>query len=365
MIRLVEVRIPESAERLVIDLLRTGQLAQGATVEAFEHAIAAVVGVDHAIAVSSGTAALVVALQALGIGPGDEVLLPPLTFIASLNAVLESGATARFADIDLDDFTLDVKAVQEQVTDRTVALMPVHLYGQPADMEAIDALASARGIHVVEDAAQALGAKVGARGAGSFGTGCFSFYATKNLTTGEGGMVTTNDAEMARRVRLLRNQGMQARYDYVVPGHNLRMTELQAAVGLAQVAGYGALVERRQSNAARLREGLAGIPGVIALSPRPGRSHVFHLFTVRITEDARRSREAVIQELAARGIDAAAYYPRLVFDYPCFLEHPLVRIDETPNASVAARQVLSLPVHPYLSSSDLDRVIDAMRAVLA
>ena len=229
----VDVR---DAEPLVLEVLRSGALAQGPVVERLERAFAEVVGVRHAVAVNNGTTALVAALQVLGLRPGDEVVTSPFTFAATLNAILEAGATARFADIDEADFAIDPAAVEAVVGDRTAVLMPVHLYGQTADMGPLTAIARRHGLHVVEDAAQAHGAAYEGRGAGSFGLGCFSFYATKNLTTGEGGMITTSDDALADRLRVLRNQGMRERYRYELAGHNYRMTDLHAAVGLPQVA---------------------------------------------------------------------------------------------------------------------------------
>jgi perosamine synthetase len=222
-------------EQSVLDVLRSGQLTQGARVAAFERAFAEFCGVPHAVAVNNGTTALTAALEGLGIGPGDEVLTSPLTFVATVNAVLSTGARVRFADVRAQDFTLDPEAVQDALTARTSVLMPVHLFGQTADMDALVDVAATRQMHLVEDAAQAHGARFRQRAAGAFGVGCFSFYATKNLTTGEGGMVTTRDTDLADRLRLIRNHGMRTRYEYEVVGHNYRMTDLAAAVGIPQL----------------------------------------------------------------------------------------------------------------------------------
>jgi perosamine synthetase len=235
-IPITRVRLGEEEERLVLEVLRSGQLAQGPMVERLEHDFARLCGARHAIAVSSGTTALVAALQALGVGPGDEVVTSPFTFAATLNAILETGATARFADIEPTTFTVDPASVRRRLSPRTRVVMPVHLYGQPADMDRLVAIAADHGSAIVEDAAQAHGATVRGRAVGTFGIGCFSLYATKNVTTGEGGIVTTDDDELAASIRVLRNQGMRTRYSYDVVGHNYRLTDLQAAVGIPQLA---------------------------------------------------------------------------------------------------------------------------------
>ena len=216
----------------------------------------------------------------------------PFTFVATLNAVLHAGASVRFVDVG-DDFILDPDLLAEAIGPRTRAVMPVHLYGCPAAMRRIEAAVAGTGIVVVEDAAQALGAHVGGRPAGSFGTGCFSFYATKNVTTGEGGAVTTDDDEVAETVRLLRDQGQRAWYGYGIPGFNLRMTEMQAALGVAQMGRLADVIEARRRNACLLTEGLAGIEGLVLPVEPPGRFHVYHQYTVRVTPAARRTRDGL------------------------------------------------------------------------
>lgn len=365
MIEVSEVCVGVEEEALVLEVLRSGRLAQGPMVERFEAGFATVVGVRHAVAVSSGTAALVLALQAAGVGPGSEVVTSPFTFAATLNAALHVGATVRFADIRLDDFTVDPVAMERRLGARTAVLMPVHLYGHASDMAAVSRLAEQHGALVVEDAAQAHGATIDGRPVGSFGVGCFSFYATKNVTTGEGGMVTTDDDDIADRVRLLRNQGMRERYRYEVPGHNFRLTELQAAVGVAQLGRLEELTEHRQENARRLTEGLGDIPGLVTPTVRPGVRHVFHQYTVRITEEARCSRDDVAAALGRRGIGSGVYYPTPVFDHPCYRQDDRVRVDPVPNTEQACREVLSLPVHPGVTTRGLDAIVRAVRDLLA
>jgi dTDP-4-amino-4,6-dideoxygalactose transaminase len=358
------VQLGPEVERAVLEVIRSGQLAQGARVAEFERAFAALCGVPHAVAVDNGSTALTAALQALGVGPSDEVLTSPFTFVATVNAVLLTGARVRFADIASADFALDPRSVKDALTDRTSVLMPVHLFGQTADMAALGDLAADRGLHLVEDAAQAHGARCGDTAAGAFGVGCFSFYATKNLTTGEGGMITTADPELADRLRLLRNQGMRARYEYETVGHNYRMTELAAAVGLPQLAGYAQRVALRRRNAARLTERLDGLPGLVLPEVRPGREHVWHQYTVLVTDEARVGRAELAGALAERGVGSGIYYPRLVPDYPCYAEHPLVERSDTPVAARVARQCLSLPVHDGLHPDEVERVAEAVTEVL-
>lgn len=355
----VDVR---DAEPLVLEVLRSGALAQGPVVERLERAFADVVGVPHAVAVNSGTTALVAALQVLDLRPGDEVVTSPFTFAATLNAILEAGATARFADIREDDFAIDPAAVEAAVGDRTAVLMPVHLYGQTADMGPLTVLAARHGLHLVEDAAQAHGAAYEGRGAGAFGTGCFSFYATKNLTTGEGGMITTADDAVADRLRVLRNQGMRARYQYEVAGHNYRMTDLHAAVGLPQVARTDEIAQRRRAHAARLSAGLADVAGLRLPRELPGRSHVWHQYTLLLPEGTDRDR--VVADLAAAGVGSGIYYPRTVFDHDCYRSDPRVVVADVPVAESVARRCLSLPVHHHLTDDEVDIVVARFRAAL-
>lgn len=358
---ITSVRLGEREEALVLQVLRSGMLAQGPMVARLEELFAQLTGTRHAIAVNNGTTALVASLQALQLEPGDEVVTSPFTFVATLNAVLEAGAIARFADISLDDFAVRPDAVEAAAGPRTRAVMPVHLYGQAAPMDLIAEHAARCDLALVEDAAQAVGATIHGRPVGSFGLACFSLYATKNVTTGEGGIVTTNDDSLADRLRLLRNQGMRARYQYELAGHNYRMTDLQAAVGIPQIEQLAYITERRVANANALSEGLSGIPGLVLPAVLPGRTHVFHQYTVRVTADAPIDRDGLVNSLAADGIGAGVYYPRAVYDYECYRAHPRVMISDTRAAEQAAREVLSLPVHPYLKPADLERIVTTVR----
>jgi perosamine synthetase len=356
MIRIAQPLLGEEEEQAVLAVLRSGRLAQGALVRRFEEAFARYIGVREAVAVSSGTAALHVALLAHGIGPGDEVVTSPFTFVATANAVLATGARPVFADVSEEDFNLDPARAGESISERTRALLPVHLYGQAADMEALSALARRHGLALIEDACQAVGASFGGRKAGSFGTGCFSFYATKNMTTGEGGMITTNDPELAARARLLRDHGQRRRYVSETLGYNLRLTEVAAALGLAQLEKLDDFNERRRANARYLTERLTGV-----VTPRelPGRHHVYHQYTIRVS----RGRDALLRYLRDRDIEATVFYALPVHKQPLYRN--LGYAQRLPVAERLSREVVSLPVHPGLSREEVEAVVSAVREGLA
>lgn len=364
MIPVTVVRLGADIEESVLAVLRSGQLAQGKVVAEFEERFADIHGVRHAVAVNNGTTALIAAMEVLGIQPGDEVVTTPFTFVATLNAILGAGATARFADIG-DDYNLRADLAAEQINERTKALMPVHLYGLPVDLDGFETVALERGVFVVEDAAQAVGARYKDRTVGGAGLACFSLYATKNISTGEGGVVTTNDDALADRLRLLRNQGMRARYQYEMAGNNYRLTDLAAAVGLPQLDRVNETTSARQHNAGVLRAGLEGVEG-LQLPPEAGhdRTHVYHQFTVRIADDAPLDRDDFVNALAELGVGSGVYYPKLVYDYDCYRDDPRVIVGDMPNATTIARQVVSLPVHPFLTESELDQIVTAVRKVL-
>jgi perosamine synthetase len=359
-IPITAVVVDAAAEQLVLEVLRSGQLAQGPMVARFEQRFAEICGVRHAVALSNGTVSLVAALVALGIGPGDEVITSPFTFGATINAILEVGATAVLVDISLDDYCIDVHAVDAAITPRTAAIMPVHLYGQMADMVALSKLALARGLAIVEDAAQAHGARCAGSAAGSYGIGSFSFYATKNVTTGEGGMVTTNDDAVADRLRVLRNQGMRGRYDYETVGHNWRMTDIAAAIGLPQLDRLPETNAARQRNAAMLTEGLQSADGLTTPTTAADRTHVFHHYTVRVdAPTGGPDRGALCDRLTRRSVGFGIYYPKTILDHECYRDHPRIVASSVPQARLAASSVVSLPVHPALAEADVDRILDA------
>jgi perosamine synthetase len=360
-IRISQPVIGAAEEALVLEVLRSGHLAQGPMVRRFEELCAVMAGTRHAVALANGTVALEAALRVSGLRAGDEVITSPFTFAATLNAILRCGAIARFADIG-DDFNVAPESVARLVGPRTRVLLPVHLYGLMADMEHISQVAQAHDLQVVEDAAQAHGAQQGAHRAGSFGVGCFSFYATKNVTSGEGGCVTCDDEETASALRVLRNQGMRERYVYERIGENWRMTDVNAAIAVPQLERLEEIIERRNANARALTERLSAGPALLPRVP-DGRTHVWHQYTVLLPEHA--DRDAVVAALEEDGIDAGVYYPALVWDHVAFRDHPGVRRDPTPRAAEAARRCLSLPVHPALSTGDIDRVAASLLHALA
>ena len=331
----------------------------GEEVVALEQELAAYLGVGHALGVSSGTDALVAALMALEIGAGDEVITPTFSFFASAGSVVRVGARPVFVDIDPRTFNLDVEAVAKAITPRTKAIMPVHLYGQAADMTALMAVATARGLAVIEDAAQAIGARDGGTAVGGLGTiGCFSFYPTKNLGAfGDGGLVTTNDPALAERLRLLRDHGQHPKYHHALVGGNFRLDAIQGAVLRVKLPHLAAWTEGRRRNAARYRQlfAEAGLEGEVMLPyERPGVHHVYNQFVVQVP-----GRDRVRAQLTARGIGTEIYYPVPFHRQACFagLGHPL---DAFPEADRAAERVLALPIYAELADAQLQQVVGAV-----
>jgi dTDP-4-amino-4,6-dideoxygalactose transaminase len=339
------------------EVLASGQLAQGAMVEAFERRFAELSQAKEAIAVSSGTAALHVALLAHEVGPGDEVITTPFSFAATGNTILLVGARPVFVDIDPKTYNIDPAAVEAAITPRTKAIMPVHLYGNPADMDRLMAIAEQHHLAMIEDACQAHIAAIRGKTVGSFGTGCFSFYPTKNMTTGEGGIVTTNDPEIAERLRMWRSHGQKERYVHTGIGFNYRMTNLQGAIGVVQVEKLEGWTQRRIENAAFLTDQLKDVaqtPTVL-----PGHRHVFHQYTILVPEGV--NRDAFMKALGERGVGTAVHYPRPIHKQPYYQERGF---DATvPVSEAVAERVLSLPVHPSLSQADLETIAREVTAL--
>lgn len=343
-------------ERAAVDrVMRSGMLAQGPEVAAFEEEFAAHFGLGRTcVAVNSGTSGLHLGLLSAGVKAGDEVIVPSFTFAATANSVALTGATPVFADIARDSFCLDPAAVEAVVTDRTVGIMPVHLYGHPADMPALQAVADRHGLQVFEDAAQAHGASLHGTPVGAFGSfGMFSLYPTKNMTSGEGGMVSVATAELDRRMRLYRNQGMQRQYENEVVGFNNRMTDIHAAIGRVQLTKIEKWTQQRQDNAAFLSNNLAGVttPPVA-----DGAVHVYHQYTIRVAEDRDGIAKALREEY---DIGSGMFYP--------IPNHQLAPFEvdvELPETTRAAQECLSLPVHPSLSQDLLERIVTAVNALV-
>jgi perosamine synthetase len=344
----------DEEKELVWSVLSSGALAQGARVRELEERFAAFVGVPHAVATSSGTAALYLALLADGIGPGDEVVTVSFTFIASATSVLHAGARPVFVDVDEATFNIDPALVEGAITARTRAILPVSLYGQPANLPAITDIADRHGLVVIEDAAQSHGAAIGERRSGSWGTGCFSFYPTKNMTTGEGGMITTSDPGLADQARLLREHGMRIRYQHDIVGYNFRLSDIHAAIGLAQLTKLPAHNERRRQIANRYDHELGG---VVTPSMPTDVTHVYHQYTIRVAR-----RDEFVARLRDRGVGTGIYYP-----IPAHRQQALSAFGygqlHLPVTERLTDQVLSIPVHPSLTDDEVTTVISAVNAV--
>jgi len=340
----------------ILEVLDSGHLAEGEQVAAFEAEFADQCGTAEAIATSNGTTALHAALEALGIGDGDRVLTSPFSFVATANAIRHAGATPVFADVEPATLNLDPDRAEAIASDEPLdALLVVHLFGLPADMDRFREIAATHDLLLVEDAAQAHGASYRGRPVGSIGdVGCFSFYPTKNMTTGEGGMIVTDSGSVASRARRFCNHGRSGTYDHVTVGHNFRMTDLAAAIGRAQLERLPDFLSARRANAVCLTAGLEDAP--LSVPPTPeDRRHAFHQYTVR-TDD----RDHLRATLDEAGVDTGVYYPTPIHRQPAYDD-----VEESfPVAETAASEVLSLPVHPALTDRDLDRILAATRAGL-
>jgi perosamine synthetase len=354
MIPIARPVIGEDEIGAVTAVLKSGIIVQGKKVAELEEAFARFIGTKHAVAVNSGTAALHIALLAQGIAKGDEVITSPFTFTSTANSVLFTSAKPIFADIEEDTFDIAPDDIVGKITPRTKAIVPVHLYGQPCDMKRIMMIARERGLVVVEDACQAHGAEYEGKKVGSFGTGCFSFYATKNMTTAEGGMITTDDADIAQKATMIRTHGQRERYLHEIMGYNYRMTDIAAAMGLCQLGKLEDLNSKRVENAGFLTQRLRGIKGLVTPHVRPNVRHVFHQYTVRITGDFAVSRDELRRKLLDRGIGTEVYYPLPIHKQPFYQK--LGYTDHLPNSEKAAAEVLSLPVHPLLTEDELDYI---------
>jgi dTDP-4-amino-4,6-dideoxygalactose transaminase len=363
MIPIADPQLGEREKERVGEVIDSGRLTDGPEVRAFEAEFAAFCGASHGVATANGTTALHTALEALGIGPGDRVVTPSFSFVASANAVRFAGAEPVFADVDPDTYNLDPAAVETVLEERDCdAILAVHLFGLPADMPALQRIADAHDLLLIEDAAQAHGAAIDGERVGTFGdAACFSFYPTKNLTTGEGGMVLTDDERVAARAARFVNHGRPAArfgddaggsYDHATVGHNFRMSSVLAAIGRVQLDHrLEESNERRRANAARLTEGLAGIERIETPIEPDGRRHVYHQYTIR-TDD----RDALWARLDDEGVGTGVYYPTPIHEQPAYDGVA----PDVPVTDRATDEVLSLPVHPNLSASDLETIMTAV-----
>jgi perosamine synthetase len=357
MIPVARPDIDDAEIAAVTEVLRSGMLAGGKRVAELEDRWAEFIGVRHAIAVSNGTVALMAIFAGLRLGPGDEVITVGHTFNATVSAILYTGATPVFVDIDPETYDISADAVAAAVTPRTKAICPVHLFGLPADMDALTEIAERHGLAIVEDACQAHGAEFRGRKVGSFGHGAFSLYGTKNMTTGEGGLITTDDDGLAAWLRLYRNQGMQERYHHDILGYNFRLTDIAAAIGLCQFDKLPRNTARRREIAARYDKAFADLPVVVPSTPSD-RTHVYHQYTL----DVGPSRDAIVADLATAGVSTGIFYPIPVHRQKYVLA---LGIDvHLPITERAADRSLSLPMFPGLTDDEQTTVIDAVRTVV-
>lgn len=351
MIPIAKPQIGQEEIDAVSSVLSSGMIAEGPKVTEFEKAFADYVGSEYAVAVNSGTSALHTGLLAHGLGQGDEVITSSFSFIATANSILFTGARPVFSDIDPDTFNIDTDDIQERITSKTKVIMPVHLYGHPAEMEAVMEIAEDNDLAVIEDACQAHGATYDGKKVGCFGTGAFSFYPTKNMTTSEGGIMTTNDKEVAEKARMIKAHGSRERYLHEMLGYNLRMTDIAAAIGIVQLNKLNGFNSRRKANADVLSAGLKGIDGITTPSIRAGCEHVFHQYTIRTGK-----RDELAAYLRDNGVGAGIYYPIPIHKQPLYIG--LGYDDNLPECEKASEEVLSIPVHPAVEEKDLNTIIE-------
>lgn len=350
--------IKSEIDAAVLGVLASGQYTLGDEVASFEREFADYCGVRHAIAVNSGTSALHLSLLAAGVGPGDEVITVPFTFVATASAICYAGARPVFVDVEPQTLTIDPAQVEAKVTSRTKAIVPVHLYGQMADMDALNVIAARYGIAVIEDACQAHGAEYKGRRAGSIGlSGCFSFYPGKNLgACGEAGMAVTNDDDQANAMRMLRDWGQAQRYHHVLKGFNYRMDAIQGAILRVKLRHIEGWTEMRRAHASRYARLLEAMTDISTPVETIGRRHVYHVYAIRS-----RGRDRLRQALAERGVQSGLHYP-----IPIHLQQAHADLaygeGDFPVSEAAAREVLSLPIYPEMSTSQLDAVVAALES---
>jgi perosamine synthetase len=356
MIPIAKPIIADEEVEEVVKVLRSGFIAQGPKVSEFEDKFAEYVGVKHAVATSSGTTALHLALLATDVGAADEVITTPFTFAATGNSVLYVGGKPVFVDIDRDTYNLDPEKIEKAISDKTKAIMPVHLYGQPADMDPINKIAEDYDLLVIEDAAQAHGALYNSKKTGSIGdAGCFSFYPTKNMTTSEGGIITTDNEEIAEKARILRAHGESERYTHVMLGYNFRMTDIAAAIGIVQLRKLDNFNEKRIKNAMYLTKHIDNINGIKSPYVAENVKHVFHQYTVRVEKS---KRDELIEFLNKNGVGTGIHYPKPIYEQSLYQERGFRA--SCIEAESAASEVLSLPVHPSLNREDLEIIVQVL-----
>ena len=349
--------IEEEEINAVIDVMKSGMIAQGPKVIEFEEEFAKFVGAKYGIATNSGTSALHVALLAAGIGEGDEVITTPFTFAATGNSILYTGARPVFVDIDPETFTIDPSKIEEAITDKTKAIMPVQLYGQSADMDAIMKIAKEHDLIVIEDAAQAHGAEYNGVKVGNLGDmACFSFYPTKNMTTSEGGMITTNNEEFAENAKIYRAHGSATKYHHDVLGYNFRMTDIGAAIGIEQLKKLESFNDKRIENAKYLNEALADCDLIETPVVKDGYKHVYHQYTIKVKDG---KRDELSDYLIENGIGNGIYYPIPLYNQVLYTN--MGYNQSLPVTDEIVKDVLSLPIHAKLTKFDLDLIVKTIK----
>ena len=345
-------------EEALLRVFHSGSWAGGAEVDLLEYEMAQVINVNHAIAVSSGTAALEAALAGLGIGRGDEVITTAFSFFATAEAIIRVGALPVFADIEPETLNISPQSVNNLISSRTVAILPVHLYGRPCDMDSLQSLARRHGLAIVEDACQSIGASFRGKATGSFGTGCFSFYGSKNITCGEGGMVTTNDANTAKRIRLLRQHGVaEQAYKHTEVATNWRMTDLQASILRVQLKRLPNITFHRQENAAYFMKQFSDLPILLPLPNDETFQSVFHQFTIQVSPG---QREKMMRKLEEANIQSRIYYPEPLPEAPALQFMFSEKKINLPKSYTASRQVFSIPVHAALEEKSKEFIVETV-----
>lgn len=349
----------------VTKVLKSGMIVQGPVTTKLEEKFAKYCGTKYAVAFNSGTAAIHAGLYALGIGPGDEVITSSFTFVATANPILMQGAKVIFADVLEEDFNIDPADVKKKISKKTKAIIPVDLYGQIYNWPAIRKIVRQHNLKILEDACQAVGAKYKGKKAGNFGDiSAFSLYATKNIMSGEGGLITTNNLELYKKCKMFRHHGQSAdkKYQYLDLGYNYRITDICAAIGLEQLKKADRFNRQRIKNAAALSKGLQGIPGLILPKVKDGFTHVFHQYTIRVTSDFGQSRNDLLKSLERKGINCGIYYPKPLHLYHHFQRRGF-RQNNFPVAERVSNQVLSLPVYPLLREKEINQIIKAIKSI--
>ncbi len=362
MIYIAKPEIGDEEIHAVNQVLKSGMLSQGPKVAELEKDWAEYCGTKHALAVNSGTAAIHAALFATGIQTGDEVITTPFSFIATINPIIMLGAKPVLVDIDRETFNIDSTKIEAAITSRTKAIMPVHLYGQPADMTKIQDIANRNNLTIIEDSCQAIGAEYKGKKAGNLGSlGCFSLYATKNIMCGEGGIVTTNDDEHAKLIRQFRQHGMSGSYQYEHLGYNYRLTDLQAAIAVEQLKKVDKFTKARQDNAEFFDEHLKNVSSIVTPNPTSDRTHVYHQYTLVISDKCRFSRDEIVKKLKEQGIVAGVYYPQPLHHIEHIAKITGRHPGDFPITEELTKKVLSLPVHPMLTPEDRETIVGAIK----